>query len=128
KALGYSPSVLSQWLKGYYAGDTTAVTHAVNNWLESDFRSRNARVQTDYVPTRIAEEMLGAMESCIEMGMMGGIIAPAGCGKTMVLQTLVQRKRGFLIYGHEDMSPSAFFREVAQACGARLLDTRARNT
>lgn len=127
RQVSYSPSVISQWLKGKYEGDNETVTRAINHWMEEDFKSRNARVQVNYVSTRVAEEMHGAVQAGVEMNMMVALIAPGGAGKTTLMQTLSQRKRGFLIYGHEDMSPHSFYSDVAVACGARLESGRARN-
>lgn len=73
------------------------------------------------------DESAQALLSAIEKRQSAALIAPAGCGKTMVLRTLVDRLPEARFRTHyvkvTDLSKRDFCRELCDACGARRAAT-----
>ena len=117
KAIGKSPSTISQWRNGKYRGDNDELTRLVNGWIERDLRQRLAGVEADYIPTWVAEGMASIIDIAHEERCMAAMVLPAGSGKTMVLETKAGEMAGFYIYADEDDTAAKFLAKLARAVG-----------
>jgi len=118
KQIGYSASVVNQWKRGKYdQGDEAAVTRAVNNWLERDARARQATLPLSYIPTKIAGDMRTIINIACTTRANAAIVAPSGCGKSLVLQAMADELRGFYMYVDEDHTPKEFLAELCRVLG-----------
>jgi DNA transposition AAA+ family ATPase len=79
--IGYTPSVLSQWRKGEYKGDVTAVDFKVRAWLDLQ-ESRETLGTIPFVPLLRTERMKGAIRLIHEDKSIGLLLADSGSGKT----------------------------------------------
>jgi DNA transposition AAA+ family ATPase len=126
KQCGYSPPVLTEWLKGRYAGNVELVAHAVNDWMERDRRREEAKTPRDFIPTKIADDIRSVVYLADKRGMMAAIVAPSGTGKTFVLKVLVAELRGLYVYCHGGMTPRELLNTMAVQLGRKSRDvTRA---
>jgi DNA transposition AAA+ family ATPase len=119
KELDLSSSVISQWRRDNYQGDSEAVARAVNDWMERHARRANTKRPAEYVPTQVAKDMRTICQAAIDMTSMAAVIMPAGSGKTMVLKALQDETRGAYVYCDEDLTPRSFLVAVAKAVDSR---------
>jgi DNA transposition AAA+ family ATPase len=117
REVDYVPSVISSYQSGTYKGDNTRITHAVNDWMERDARREAARRPQDYVSTWVAETMRTIAYQADKQGVMAAIVAPAGCGKSKVLKTLVDEMRGVYVYCDPDLTERELLYKIAVALG-----------
>jgi len=121
--IGVDKDALTAWRKGATTGagggEVEKLTRAANDWMERDARRREVKVASDYVPTRVAEEISAIVNVACAAGCMAAIVAPSGIGKTMLLQVLADRTRGRYLYADETATPRQFLANVAQAVEAR---------
>lgn len=122
KETGLSPSVISQFHNASYKGDNDRVARLINSWMEDDARRRQTALPSSYISTRLCEEMRAVIELACASCSMLAISAPAGSGKTMLLELLAERYRGRYLYCTEDMTPRSFLIAIAN-----VLDVRAGN-
>jgi len=83
----------------------------------ADMQTLRKDMPTDYVATKVAEEMRSVINVAQRTGSIVAIIAPSGCGKTMVLKAMAEKMNGHYLYCHEDMTPAAFLHALAKAVG-----------
>lgn len=81
--VGYSPSVLSQFLNGLYRGDCERVARAMNELMERDAGAQQTPRPDGFVETEAAKRMLVTIRTAIQTRSVGEVIGPAGVGKTM---------------------------------------------
>lgn len=112
-----SNSTVSMVLRGTYAGKAEAVIRKLNQWIERHARRHRASANIDYVHTRIAEDMQTVAHLAFDECAIGVIVAPSGCGKTMVLQVLTEQMQGRYHYCTQDDSPREFMRNLALVNG-----------
>lgn len=115
KISGVAASTISQYLSGTYRGDLDAVGRRLNRWMEQEGRARDVRVELPYVRTSVAEAIRKVITVTIEQGKMAAIVAPAGSGKTKVVQLTAEDQDGVYIYCDEDLTPSALYHQLALA-------------
>lgn len=116
----YSSTVLSEWKSGKYKGDRTAITYAVNNWLELEARRIAAERPSDFISTTVAEDMRSIAKLAHTHKAMAAIVAPSGCGKTKVLQVLKEEMNGVLITCRDKTSSMILLRAIARELGFKV--------
>lgn len=94
--LGYSSTVINQYLKGTYTGDVAAVDKAVLELTERQ-RSKKTDVATDFVQTPTASRILEICGLAHDMSDIYLVIGEAGLGKTMALKEYAARKSNVLM-------------------------------
>ncbi|MEM6503927.1 MAG: ATP-binding protein [Planctomycetota bacterium] len=124
KGIGYAPSTLSSWRNGKYGGqhggDLDKLTRQVNKWMEREARKRDVRLELPYMPTDIAEDMRAVVHTACEHVRMAAIVAPAGCGKSMVAKVLAEDLNGFYMYADEDVTVKSFLERLVKLTGAQV--------
>ena len=83
RRLGYSPSVLSQWLNGGYPGDEEKLVRRIRDWLENLKRRRLIGVKL--VESEATQTVRGALEAIRQTEDIGLIYGDAGIGKTTAI-------------------------------------------
>lgn len=89
--LGYSSTVINQYLKGTYRGDVAAIDKAVNELVERQ-QSKAKDVSGDFVATPTAKRILEICGLAHDMSDIYLVIGEAGLGKTMALKEYAARK------------------------------------
>lgn len=89
--LGYSPAVVSQYLKGTYKGDVSALDKAVTELVERQ-RSKQKDVSAEFVATPTAKRILEICGLAHDMSDIYLVIGEAGLGKTMALKQYAATK------------------------------------
>ncbi|MEO0476629.1 MAG: ATP-binding protein [Planctomycetota bacterium] len=112
--IGCAASTLSQWVSGSYAGDNDKLSRQVNKWMEREARKRDVRLELPYMPTDIAEDMRAVVHTACEHVRMAAIVAPAGCGKSMVAKVLAEELSGFYLYADEDVTVKSFLERLVK--------------
>jgi hypothetical protein len=118
RAIGWSVTPLSTFLKGRYAGDWQALAIDLDTWLEDQKKHDAMPRPATFVWTQVAREILTIADAAIHLRKIGLVYGPdsSGIGKTMTLQAIHQEKPGSVMVTAEKAksSPSAFFRSIAE--------------
>lgn len=117
REVDFSNAVISQWQAGTYAGNVGRITHAINDWMERDRRRGEARRPRDYVKTWVAETMRTIAYQADKHNLMAAIVAPAGCGKSLVLKVLAEEMRAAYIYCDPDITERELLFKIALSLG-----------
>lgn len=121
-AIGEQPVKINRWRNGE---DEPTITRKLNGWLESDARRRAAAVTSGLITTAVAERIKLGASMATTAGAIVVLIAPAGCGKSMVLKHLAERTGGAYVYCSEVFGSRAFLQRVCRAVGASINGSRA---
>ena len=81
-AIGLSPTVISQFVRGLYQGAGHNVAKRVAAWLVLEARRAVAPPDPHWVSTRNAREVQTVLAQCHELRDMGMVYGAAGAGKT----------------------------------------------
>ncbi len=119
REVNYAASVISQWQGNTYRGDMEAVTRAINDWLERDARRAEAAKPKDYVKTWVAETMRTICHQADKRLMMAVIVAPAGSGKSKVLQAVCEETRGIYLVMDQTVTSRQFLQNLAITLGRK---------
>lgn len=122
--IGYSSSVISEWLRGKYAGKVDLITHAVNLWMERHARRQQTRGRRDYVETWVCEAMAAVIRFAHRRERMAAIVAPSGAGKDMVIAHLAEDLGGYIIECHRKLTARELLNEIAMRIGLSARQTR----
>jgi hypothetical protein len=86
KAIGTSPTVISQFLSGKYIGNVDKLTAQIDEFLaREEERTLHAEKSSPFVRTSQANDALSVLTFCHVHRQIGVIHAPAGLGKTVTL-------------------------------------------
>jgi DNA transposition AAA+ family ATPase len=94
KSLGISSGTLSQVMSWSYKGNWKQVLIDLDRWLEDENKRAKAPKPTEFVLTRIAEEIYTVAELAIQGSTIGLILGPSGVGKTLALKAIAAEKPG----------------------------------
>jgi DNA transposition AAA+ family ATPase len=83
-AIGYTPSVLSQWRKGEYKGDVAGVEAKVKAWIDLQ-EARLEAGAVPFVPLVRTERIKTAIRITHEEKVIGLVLGPSGTGKSRTL-------------------------------------------
>lgn len=91
RAIGRSPSVVSQFLQGTYNGSAEDITERVRGFIERERARTGVRPQARFVMTSIAARGLEVAAYAHQEGEICVIYGAAGMGKTMLLREYARR-------------------------------------
>lgn len=123
KEVGVSPTTLSQWLSGTYAGDNVGVEEKIQRWLDQLLHERAAQAAMpatpDYVETPSGQRILAALRYAQVAGDIAVIYGGAGLSKT---STITHYARKAPNVWHATMTPASAsvvtaLEEIAEAVG-----------
>jgi len=123
-AIGYTPSVLSQWRKGEYKGDVAGVESKVRVWLELQ-ENRLAAGAIPFVPLLRTETIKTAVRIAQEEKKIGLVLGNSGTGKSKALDEFRANypNNTILVKCDPTMGLSTVIMAIAKALG---LDTKGR--
>lgn len=121
KEIGQSPSVVSQFLSGSYAGDNDALARKLNAAVERLARVEEARLPADWFNFDQAGRMLKVINAAVAERQLGVITAPSGGCKTTVLDAAKRLHPGSVLVRVSAGSKSAggMLRAIARSLGTR---------
>ncbi len=125
KAVGYSPGVISEFLKGTYAGNSGQVAIDLDDWLVEEEQRRAKQDQPDFVWTNIALHIQGIAQYCLDYRKVGLVYGPttSGLGKTTALEAIHRelgpRRSGLITIKKGDANPTSL---LCLICGALGID------
>lgn len=122
--IGKSPSVISQYLKGIYGGDTTAVDTAVEQLIER-YAAKNREIKMGYVQTETAANIGNLMAVTHATGDVQLIIGEAGLGKTMSVKEYAKNHSDVILI---EVEPTFNAKVLLSALCDKLGLPAARNT
>jgi DNA transposition AAA+ family ATPase len=106
--VGVAPATISQFRNYVYQGDNERIARLLNDWMEHHARKQ----PSDYVKTKVAEEIRAIVEVACTTSSMAAIVAPSGSGKTMVLKVLADKYRGRYLYCTEHMRAGSLLKAL----------------
>lgn len=113
KAIGKTTSVVSQWYGGSYSGNMDGVTRAINRFVETSRKRQQIKGPDNYIPTWMASQMIERVRLAHNKGKMAAIVAPAGSGKSIVIEYLAEEFDGFTVYCDATLTPKQFLARLA---------------
>lgn len=117
QALGVSPAVISQYLKGTYNGDIAAIDKRINELL-ARVEDRKQAINTDFVATKTAIEILDTCDLAHKAKNINIVIGGAGLGKTRALKYYAQTiSNVVLIEADPTFSPKVLLLELCNKLG-----------
>lgn len=120
KQLAVSGGTLSQWLQAKYPGDSEGITSKVRALLAVEAERAEAPRALDFVPTRLALDLMEACRFAHVHRDIAVIYGDAGAGKTVALKRYRSEHVGSAVYVRCDpsfRSPQATLHALAQALG-----------
>lgn len=121
KAIGYSPSVVSEFLGGRYAGNKGQVAIDLEAWLVEEESRRQRPQTTTFTWTNVAQQIKSVAYYCLDYKKIGMIYGPetSGLGKTTTLRALYQemgpRRSTLVTIDKVDSNPTGMLRKICQA-------------
>lgn len=122
KELGYTPAVLSAYLKGTYTGDNEAVNKAVENWLKTQEKKVRVFVEApQFIEIPTANKVFFSLDAARICKTIVPIYGASGVGKTKACQEYAKRYQNVWMV---TISPSraglsAFLYELALELGIK---------
>jgi hypothetical protein len=121
RAIGYkSPGVISEFIKGTYAGNWRQLAIDLDAWLDAEQKRVNSAIGgPQFVWTEVAREIQTVASLVIQLRTIGLVYGPdtAGIGKTMALQAIHQETPGslFVTCDKIEANPTGLLRGIAHA-------------
>jgi DNA transposition AAA+ family ATPase len=118
RSIGYSSSVVVEFLKGTYAGNRGEVAIQLDSWLSEEETRRRRPQTTQFVWTNIAMEMKATANYCLDEQTIGLVYGPdtSGIGKTMALQAIHQeigpRRSTLITIDKVDANPTGLLKKI----------------
>jgi DNA transposition AAA+ family ATPase len=103
RSIGMSTSAVSEALRWQYKGHWQQLLLDLDRWLEAEVRQPVAR-PSNFVMTRVAQEMFTVAEAAIHLKGIGLIFGPSGIGKTLALRAIEAEKPGAVLVRMETVS------------------------
>lgn len=117
RAIGVSASVFSEVMRQCYAGDWKQVIFDLDRWLEEEHKRDASPRPTEFVQTRVAEDIMTVADACTTLKTIGLVFGPSGIGKTIALQAVAAEKPGavFISIKTGAATPSGLVDAIAKA-------------
>lgn len=118
--LGVSPAVVSQYLKGIYAGDVEKVNKAVLQLVghEQEAVKQFHGLNLGFVKTTQAKAVMASCKKCHVSGGLMVVVGDAGLGKTMALKQYAQdNAQVVMIEVDPTFTPKVLLIELCEALG-----------
>lgn len=121
QAVGYSSSVVSEFIAGKYAGNKGQVAIDLEQWLVEAEQASQKSQTTTFVWTNVAMQILSVSNYCLDMKKIGLVYGPdtSGLGKTFALQAIAQkmgpRRATMVTIDKCDANPTGLLKKICQA-------------
>jgi DNA transposition AAA+ family ATPase len=115
RSVGKSESVISEWLRGKYKGDSDAVARQVESFLTRQAARESRPGLTEFVKTKIARDILIVIKLAHEAKDMAIIYGDAGSGKTFTAKHYAAEVSGcvYISATHVKGAPKAVLQTLA---------------
>lgn len=122
KGIGQSDSLVSQWRKGLYKGDTAKVDNAIANFIQRERKKREIKdLPMIFTQTATAKRISAMLESVHRIGGLGLLYGVAGMGKTTTLREYARSHPDvILIEVNITYTPSALLKIIAKKLGLEV--------
>lgn len=98
KAIGKSPAVVSQYLKGTYPGNVDVIDELVKNYLDlNQDRLVMPKTHAVFIPTFTAQKGLEVIRMAHTEGEINVIYGDAGLGKTMIMKEYAKQYKNAIL-------------------------------
>ncbi len=117
RALGMSPSTISQVLNHKYAGDSKSIILDLDRWLDDEVKRASSPKPAEFVLTSVAREIQAVADLASQMNGIGMVYGQAGIGKTLALRAVAADKPGSTFVSLETVSatPQAVIEAIGRA-------------
>src|SRR5665213_176714 len=125
KDISRSAGVQGHYLYRLNAGHRTPrwqeLAMDLDRWLEDEAKREAAPKPTDFVMTRVAEEIFTVAEAAVTLKCIGLVHGPSGLGKTMALKAVAVEKPGsaFISVRTACTAPKGLLQSIGAALGLR---------
>lgn len=122
--IGFSPAVISEFLKAKYRGDNSRLARQLNIWLDRHSKRRRARGSREYIDTWACQQMAAYVRLADRMQQMAAIVAPSGAGKDMAIDVLAEELNGGpvgVVYCDTRTTATRLVQKIAEAVGVRVI-------
>jgi DNA transposition AAA+ family ATPase len=121
RSLGYSPGVVSEFLKGTYAGNKAKVAIDLDEWLVEEEQRRSRPATTQFVWTQVAMQIKATASYALDKKTIALVYGPdtSGIGKTTALQAIHQemgpRRSTLVTIDKVDANPTGLLTKICDA-------------
>jgi hypothetical protein len=127
RSLGISPTTLSGVLNRNYKGDWQSIVLDLDRWLEAELKRDQAPKPTEFVWTKVAEEIRTVADICSKLCGIGLVYDRygSGIGKTLALRAIAADTAGaaFVSMQTASASPVGVLRLVGKALRVDVSNT-----
>ena len=120
RAIGVSSSMISQFIKGKYPGNTRTLVNKIVNYIDTYYRKQQHSKGKGFVETTVAKR-IGTLIKTAELfsdekeGKIGVVIGDAGHGKSECLRQYAKANANSIYVELDDtMTSTAMFSEIAR--------------
>jgi len=118
--IGFTPSVISDFMNSKYRGDNSRLARQLNLWLDRRTKRKRAKGKRGYISTWACERMATYVRLADRRQKMAAIVAPSGAGKDMVIETLAEELNGAVIYCDTQTTATRLVNRIAEAVGVKV--------
>lgn len=120
--IGFSPAVISEFMKGKYKGDNSRLARQLNLWVDRHRKRQRARGNQAYISTWACERMAAYVRLADRRQKMAAIVGPSGCGKDMVIEALAEELNGAVVYCDTRTTATRLVQKIAEAIGVKVIN------
>lgn len=123
KAVGYSPTTISEFLAGKYAGKSGQVAIDLEGWLVEEEQRRARPATTQFVWTNVALEIKSVANYALDRRSIALVYGPdtSGIGKTTALRAIHQemgpRRSSLVTIDKVDANPTGLLKKLCKGLG-----------
>ena len=123
--IGFSPAVISEFLKAKYKGDNARLARQMNLWVDRHRKRQRAQGNRGYITTWACERMAAYVRLADRRQKMVAVVAPSGAGKDMAIEVLVDELNGAVIYCDTRTTATRLVHKIAESIGVKVINDTA---
>ncbi len=121
RSIGYSPSVVSEFIAGKYAGNRGQLAIELESWLVEEEKRRTRPTTNQFVWTKVAMQIKAVATYALDYRKIAMVYGPdtSGVGKTTSLKAILQemgpRRAALVTIDKVDANPTGMLRKLCHA-------------
>lgn len=121
RAIGCGSGVFSAVINQNYIGDWQGVIVDLDKWVEEEQKRQLAPKPTEFVRTKVAEEVFTVADAVTTLKCIGLVFGWAGIGKTKALRAVAAEKPGSIFISIKTATATSMgvLQQIAEGCGLR---------
>lgn len=123
--IGFSPAVISEFLKAKYKGDNARLARQMNLWVDRHRKRQRAQGNRGYITTWACERMAAYVRLADRRQKMVAVVAPSGAGKDMAIEVLADELNGAVIYCDTRTTATRLVHKIAESIGVKVINDTA---